>query len=401
MSNRKFLVIIIVFFLTACSSATSVPTPTLTSLPTATVTPTPVPTLTPLPTATVTPTSIPPLSLEGLLFFDYNGSGLREGDEPALANLEVCIRTKDSCVTTDENGRYSFKDIAPEETTISLSIVDPNANTPALAFRYINHWKGEVTIPAYEMNSVQVPEQKLNDTALIPIERSIRATVGTNNEIGLMQGFLTLPFLKSQVPEPYIFNYFDIIGYRTFDDKGVHTFFNTQDGIMLNYDDTCHSMFSPTQYVSGQTPRAGVGDSHTGLDYLIATGNFIVSGMPTSEVWYLPHTPDDEYRVDIWFADPLNSHDHYSTDYGHLSIQLVHMGQKIHRGQIIGLSGDSGRYSGGFPQLHFGLEKRISTGWQYIDPFRCTIQFADGLPESFWGSEVSYWTADNAPQYSR
>ena len=170
---------------------------------------------------------------------------------------------------------------------------------------------------------------------------------------------------------------------------------------MLNYDGTYRSMFSPTQYISGQTPRAGVGDSHTGLDYLIPIGTFIISGAPTSEVWYLPHTWDDEYRVAIWFVDPLNSNNHYSTDHGHLSVQLVSMEQKIYRGQIIGLSGDSGTYSGKFPQLHFGFYKRISDGWNYIDPFRYTIHFADGLPKDFWGSEVSYWTMDNIPQFSR
>lgn len=385
MNNHKFLAIIIIFFLTACASVTSVPTPTLT----------------PLPTATTTPTSIPLLNLEGSLFFDYNGSGLREGDEPALSNFEVCIKSKDSCVTTNENGQFIFKNIETEGAPLQLTIVDPNASNPVLAFRYINYWKGAVTISAYEMNGVQVPEQNLNDTAIMPIEKGIKVTVGTKNEIGLIQGFLTLPFVKSQIPEPYIFNYFDIIGYRIFDDKGEHTFFNTQEGIMLNYDGKYHAMTSPNHYVSGQTPRPGVGDSHTGLDYLVPIGNFIISTAPTSEVWYLPHTPDDEYRVDIWFTDPQHTSEHFSTDYGHLSVQLVKMGQTIYRGQIVGLSGDSGKYSGKFPQLHFDLEKRIAEGWTYIDPFRYTVEFKDGLPKNFWGSNVSYWTLDNAPQFSR
>ncbi len=383
MNNHKFLAIIIIFFLSACASATSVPTPTLT----------------PLPTATMPPTSIPLFDLEGVLFFDYNGSGLHDGDEPTLSNFEVCIKSIDSCVKTDSNGQYIFKNIDVEGTNFSLNIIDPNVTNPALAFRYINYWKGAVNIPAYEMNGVQVPEQNLNDTSIIPIEKGIKVTTGAKNEIGLMQGFLTIPFLKSQVPEPYIWNYFDIIGYRIFDDKGEHTFFNTQEGVILNYDGKYHAM--STSLYTGVIPKQGVSDSHTGLDYFVPIGNFIISAMPTSEVWYLPHTPDDEYRADIWFVDPTNSNNHYSTDYGHLSVQLIRMEQKIYRGQIIGLSGDSGKYSGKFPQLHFHLEKRISTGWHYIDSFRYTVQFPDGLPKDFWGSDVSYWTVDNTPHFSK
>ena len=49
-------------------------------------------------------------------------------------------------------------------------------------------------IEAYEMNGVQVPEQHLNDTEVLPIDEELSYKAGEEIELGLMQGFLTLPF---------------------------------------------------------------------------------------------------------------------------------------------------------------------------------------------------------------
>jgi murein DD-endopeptidase MepM/ murein hydrolase activator NlpD len=193
-------------------------------------------------------------------------------------------------------------------------------------------------------------------------------------------------------------NYFDIIGVRFFDDNGKVTFFNSQDGKLMNYDGSYSTWFYPNPYIPGYEVHPGVGDSHTGLDYIVPIGNYIISGSPTSEVFYLPHQ-NGEYRVHIWFADPDNRTNLYATTYGHLEVQLVSFGQKIYRGQIIGLSGDTGKYSGGYPQLHFDLANRIPNGWKYIDPYRYTVRL-DPLPQNFAGSDVSYWIKDNDPQFS-
>ena len=166
---------------------------------------------------------------------------------------------------------------------------------------------------------------------------------------------------------------------------------------MLNYDGRYARMFSPTIY-DGIVPNPGVGDSHTGQDYLITIGSLIVSSSPTSRVWYLANQ-DGELRVDISFINPDNPRNNYSTDYGHLAIQLVKINQTIFRGQIIGLSGDSGTYSGKFPQLHFNLQESDRNGWNYIDMYRYIVSL-NPLPPNFWGSEASYWVSDNYPTYS-
>jgi len=63
---------------------------------------------------------------------------------------------------------------------------------------------------AYNMNDVNIPEQNLNDTQVLPLTQGFSAKVGAKNEFGLIQGYLTLPFSYSQTPMPYIWNYFDI-----------------------------------------------------------------------------------------------------------------------------------------------------------------------------------------------
>lgn len=351
---------------------------------------------------------------------------LKKGDlvtlpEPGLSGYKVCIEQE--CATTSADGSFSITNKAGSSTAILL-ITDPYADKPALAMRYINEWKGAVVVPAYtqeidtatinkltiipdckinnmalvckqDADKLMVRDQHLNDSILILIKDGIHINLGKEYSIGLMQGFLTQPFMKEQVSDPYIFDFFDIIGYRIFDFAGKNTFLNTQDGKMLSYDGKYKGKFSPTTF-NGKKPSPGAFDSHTGQDYLIPLCTFIVSGAPTSKVWYLQI--QDELRVDINFNNPNNPNNIYSTDYGHLYVQLVTMNQTVYRGQIVGLSGNTGSGSGGFPQLHYNFQERVQEGWKYIDMYR-TIITLDPLPKNYWGSTVSYWTNDNLPQF--
>jgi hypothetical protein len=152
----------------------------------------------------------------------------------------------------------------------------------------------------------------------------------------------------------------------------------------------------------GERIRA-VGDQHTGYDILISIGDYIVSAAPTSRVWLLPGPPDEgERRVHTLFREYLPTGDGtmWGSTYGHLNTQLVMMDQMVYRGQIIGLAGNSAAW-GSFlyiPQLHFDLARSTGNGWYYTDPYRHTVHL-DPLPANFWGSEASYWTKDNDPQF--
>jgi len=340
--------------------------------------------------------------------------------EPGLSGYTACIQKE--CVQTDAQGNFSIPN-PTGASSASLQITDPHAEDPALAMRYINHWKGPVTVPAYTKEvdaatmvrltiipgcdvdqvalvcklddvTLQVRDQHLNDTEIVPLEKGILIKGGLNNEIGLIDGFLTLPFVSEQVPDPFIWDYFDIIGKRLFDDAGKNTFQSTQDGIMLNYNGFYHQIISPATQSSELTrlvQLSGVGDSHTGLDYLIPISNFVVSSAPTSSVWFLL----DEHTANLLF--PV-ADENFETCYGHLTNLVVDLNQIIYRGQIIGISGNDGEIP--VPQLHFHHAKRTSEGWYYLDEYRYIVDL-DPLPENFWGNPVSLWTSDNLPQFSR
>jgi hypothetical protein len=222
--------------------------------------------------------------------------------EPGLSGYTVCIA--DTCDVTDGDGNFSVV-VESNGGDKILRVVDPYANDPALAMRYFNVWKAPAVIAAHDVNGVHIPLQNLNDTQIVPLANGIAVDTSGKEplEVMVMQGFVTLPFLKEQVPTPYIFNYFDIIGNRFFDEAGRNNYFSSQDGIMLNYNGKYRKPFLPAVF-DGRRPQPGVGDSHTGEDFFVEIGNFGVSGVPNSRVWYLANQ-DGELRVDSMFPNPI------------------------------------------------------------------------------------------------
>jgi hypothetical protein len=412
---------------------TAAPTATQTVTPTATLTPTPTGTATPTATYTATPTPtqtpIPSYTLSGRVFFDYNGSGLQEEGEPGIPNVPIQLQLADAIgvpviTTSSPDGSYSFGNLEPG-VRYNIVVTSP-FKEPATAFRYINISKEPVTVPAYtkdidtatmatlttisacndpanphalvckqDADTLLVREQNLTDTQVQPIDQPLFFTISRNRvyNIALMQGFLTLPFVKEQYPDPFVWNYFDIVGYRVFNSQ--HNLENTKDGIMLTYDgryNTALTLDDLWRLVQGEK-IAGVSDSHTGLDFLSTVGNYVVSGAPTSRLYYMR---DDEVQVNQLFYE-RGSDIPYEIDSAELHVCLVRLDQTIYRGQVLGLSGNPGEPP--VPQTHFGFAKGLSEGWWYIDPNRCTVVL-DPLPGNFWGSEASWWTKDNDPQFA-
>ena len=269
-----------------------VPTMTSTFTPTATPTPTPTPTPTHTSTPTATPTAtsspVPLVDMEGMLFFDHNGSGLREDHEPIIPGFGVCAAVRgqeEICVSTDTNGIYRFRDLAPRVTRVSLSFVDPNEADPQLAFRFISYWRGPITIEAYEFDGVQVPEQHLNDTEVRPFWRGVPASVGVYQETGLMQGFLTMPFKAvdaNKVGTVLGFDHDPRVGH-VIDYKGDTTFCPEPPG--------CPS-------------DVAVGDTHVGWDYGFPVGTILIAQCPgLMETWI---NTDTNGAVNLWILPGLS-----------------------------------------------------------------------------------------------
>lgn len=110
------------------------------------VTPTPTPTPSPTPTPEPTPTPVDPVPLpptgriRGKAFDDYNGSGKKDGGEPALAGQTVFLDADDSgtldpgetSVATLADGTYEFAGLAPGAYRVVVAVPsDWRLTTPA------------------------------------------------------------------------------------------------------------------------------------------------------------------------------------------------------------------------------------------------------------------------------
>lgn len=95
---------------------------------------------------------------------------------------------------------------------------------------------------------------------------------------------------------------------------------------------------------------------HLGIDYRAAIGDKV----PTTNAGKVVFAGDLFYTG--WTVIIDHGLDIFSV-YGHLSKTLVEAGQMVERGQVIGLSGNTGRTSG--PHLHWGVKVQN----QYIDGF--------------------------------
>jgi len=325
------LIILFALVLTACQVATPALTPTDTPASLATFTSTFISTFTP----------IPLVDLEGSLFFDYNGSGLREDGEPPIENFGVCVKAKDICVNTDENGHFIFEKVAPEGTGVQLSFVDPDANIPSLAFRFINIWKANVVIPAYEIDGIQVPEQHLIDNDVVPLAKGLRTVAGNNDSIGLMQGFLTLP-----LPPSALDNYHHVLGYDHDPRKGFVVNY-AGDTFRCPESPLCNPI-DPTLLITELSRFAGVYDSHVGYDFMFPKNSdkyFFMAAIPgVVDIWVSNGLVLAIKETDLGFEmgpDVTN---------GEIYKALVAQDQKVYRGQIIGLTG-SASYFAEHPEL--------------------------------------------------
>jgi hypothetical protein len=389
---KNLIVIISITLITSCSPKTTTVSRTTETLRPK-ITKTSEPTLDPTPTSTATKTPEPTFTISGTIFFDYNGSGLQdiahdmngnEREEPGIANAHLCLNHNpnifgvddESCVLTSKDGSYSFVDI--EEGTHRLFVVSPY-DEPEEAFRYINIWKGPVIIEAYEMNGVQVPEQHLNDTEVMPIDDALIVRVDgidVENNIGLMQGFLTLPFRDKEINDYWLSNYVDL---------------DINPGMVRNYEGNEVMVYDPSQYRDIE----GTGDQHNGLDFEGAEGLFVVSAAPSSRVYALVGEPIQRANT----VGMLHMGTDYASSLGHLDQWVVRQDQQLFRGQIIGTNGSTGT---SHPHIHFSFMINIEPNNVYVDPFRDLIQSDSDIKTDMNGQRIyigspGFWTKASFP----
>jgi murein DD-endopeptidase MepM/ murein hydrolase activator NlpD len=111
----------------------------------------------------------------------------------------------------------------------------------------------------------------------------------------------------------------------------------------------------PGYVTRGQVGAGGSGEAHPGLDIAVPVGTLVRAsgGATVNQVG-----EDPEYGFFVLLDHP----DSYQSMYGHLSRIIVTAGATVSRGEVIGLSGNTGRSTA--PHLHF----EIRQGGAALDP---------------------------------
>jgi len=399
---KKMLAMFVVLSLfSSCTPSAPAPTPTANP--------------TPLPTATLVPEPI-----TGTIFWDANGSGLQDetsfilsefdpqsppyffelladngtglgnhipGDlvtvpEPPIHGIGVCLG--DICTETNADGTFILQPDKAQDT-YNLKFSDPHADDPARAFRYVNNWNGPVVIESYKINGVTVPEHHLNNTSVIRLDRmSIQSSPMI--EIGIMQGFLTLPYLKED---------------SSLLDLPIRKGESEALARVLGFDHDPRKG-KTLDYKGDPIPTSGGWDSHVGWDYGFPKGTYIIASLygPAEQITNIPGNGSLNILVNHGFS--ISGGD-VRTVYGHLDKYLVRTGESVHTGQVVGLNGNSG--AGGWPHLHLDfLYGQINPPEpdDYLpvqiqkDPYGVLEPIEVNTPIERFSS----WTVFNIPQFS-
>jgi murein DD-endopeptidase MepM/ murein hydrolase activator NlpD len=355
MKHIQLLNSFVVLLLAVCvSNAPLMPKLAKTAMPLATVSDTPIPTDAPTPTVTPTPiaaptaTPIPTFTVSGIIFFDYNGNGLRDSNEPGISGATVKVGSLTA--TTASDGSYTLRGVPKGNQQVRLS---------ASGFRYIS-----LSLAAF-----QSADQPL----------SLAINSNTWRDWGMMQGFLTLPFDSSTV-------FSGPKGSTVSSPLGIASVFDLDpvSGRVSAYRSDIKSNI-------GTTTAPWVMDNHTGVDFVIPEGTKVRAAMPGT-VTYVGK--DDYGGLGIWIC-----YESWANYYNHNSSILVKVNQKVERGEVIALSGNTGQ--SGEPHLHFSLSTYTTPPRWYDVVNRQNVAydpFATNNPNAPYKS-IGYWTVRNSPQY--
>ena len=105
----------------------------------------------------------------------------------------------------------------------------------------------------------------------------------------------------------------------------------------------------PGYLTRGQVKAGGRDEPHPGIDIAVAVGSLVRA---SGGARVRQSGQDPEYGLFVLLEHPED----YQTMYGHLSRSLVTAGGTVAPGEVIGLSGNSGRSTA--PHLHFEIRQR-------------------------------------------
>ena len=289
-------------------------------------------------------------TLYGKIFFDYNGNGKQETGEPDVPNVTVAFDGKNTTVT-NSTGWYVIDDVT--HGTRLLKVFPPGN------FRYMCESGAELrkTTGRY----------------------AIRFTNHTRKDIGLMEGFLTLPFPSTKMP--HIARYYD-------------------------WNPSIRNYVWWNGRSSMDWPQNGT-DNHTGVDYDLEEGSPVLATAPGIVVSVR------KGRVEIEHDDGFVIH------YCHVRQAHVSEGDIVSRGQLIAESGNipDDDCTSTYPHLHIQIVMTYRDMWILLDPYSPVFPLSSEN-SGYWAyrknvlswyrspvdmspNVLGYWTKRNDPRYSQ
>jgi len=287
-------------------------------------------------------------SLQGRLFFDYNGNGVQDGEEPAVTGAAIQLRDLAGAIIaetfTDSSGDYKLEDIKAGSYRVRV-VADKR-------FGYMCMSLSEF--------------RKVSEDYDIPLRDSGKM------DIGLMEGFLTLP-LPSKTK-------YSIGRYYDWDpDPETSLWWNGR---------------------IGNEPW-----NHSGIDYDTKEGEDVVAPAP-GELYPIERGPQGQLSLGLYHPSAG-----LSTCYNHLSKVLNKT--YVTRGEKIAETGSTGA---SYPHLHFNTATKIVNHDAFLDPYRPLFAvkkknngyWAREQGKDFWQTVFAetnpnlenFWTKDNEPQYA-
>jgi len=269
-------------------------------------------------------------SLNGRLFFDYNGNGVQDTGEPAVAGALVQLKDNTGMVVaetlTDSSGDYKLEDVKTGSYRLRVGV---------------DHFSDKQF--TYMCTSPDEFRAVTEDYHL-----SLQENV--NMDIGLMEGFLTLP-LSSETD-------FSIDRFYDWDpDPEKSLWWNG---------------------MSGNDPW-----NHPGIDYRAREGEYVVAAAPA--IFEAQNTGHDVAgALYAYLTHPSLSS---WTFYNHLSEVLVTPGA-VKRGDKIAKTGSSGA---AYPHLHFGSCKKIGDYVVWLEPYKTLFEIDD--------ARSGYWAQKEHEEY--
>jgi len=262
-------------------------------------------------------------SLRGRLFFDYNGNGKQDGEEPAVAGARVQLKdSSDNVVVaetvTDSSGEYKLEHL--KIGGYLLHVVTDKRFT-------------HLCISPSGFRSV-------SDDLVVSLMGESECM-----DIGLMEGFLTLP-LSSKTN-------FSIDRFYDWDpDPKRSLWWNNS---------------------AGSDPY-----NHPGIDYRIREGVDVIATAPG--IFEANNTGRDAAgALYVYLSHPSAN---VWTFYNHLSEVLVTPGA-VKRGDVIAKTGSSGA---AYPHLHFGLCRYIGDYLVWSEAYKTLFEI-DDANSGYWAQK--------------